>query len=64
MFGILAALCWVWTIMSLVGAGGSGSRLVPTGFAVVLTAAAGAFTSLWWMLSALVRPAGAGRRQD
>lgn len=56
MFGILAALCWVWTITSLAGAGEAESWLVPTGFAVVLTAATAAFASLWWILSGLIRP--------
>ena len=64
MFGILAALCWVWTITSLAGVGAAASWLVPTGFAVVLTAATVAFAALWWILSGLTRPARSGRRLD
>ncbi|MGW5360769.1 hypothetical protein [Actinopolymorpha pittospori] len=64
MFGILAALCWVWTITSLVGIGAAASWLVPTGFAVVLTAATAAFASLWWILSGPFRPTRSDRRLD
>ncbi|GAA5016030.1 hypothetical protein [Actinopolymorpha pittospori] len=63
MFGILAALCWVWTITSLAGVGAAASWLVPTGFAVVLTAATAAFASLWWILSGLFRPTRSARRR-